>query len=616
MPVTWNCENKTPSAAITFVGGNNNDKNNPILFANQPLSPKYCNQQYDLNIDPDSHWVIANVEVRTQTDWMISTATFTLVPSSPTVDKLPPLPDVSSLRGGVKRTLDKEDEIRIFLGWRSNSEEVISKELLTEYPIDVPLNKLSKEKSGIEYDLDKKMSPVFWGFIDKLELKDNGKGPQLVVSCRDRMRVLADTRILAIPQLSAELVVTSDSIEVSSASGKEGERDNLIYEIIRASNYSPNQEQVWRRFIKGISAKRYRYNELGERVNTSNIVVEGGSLIQPDSLIDQSEWNRIAQFLPVEDSFNPRVHIWTERPPFINGVKKATLQVLNKTPLEILDHLALQEELPIDFRVSPFNGDFIFGPRSIDFTGLEDPLRYYRSYFYKSSPGGVNPLPNQQIMKIEAVSTSFGTFNQFIMIDNNTNGADRNFLSSIQLAIRVDNASTQNRFISPPNRTQIISDGSISSYPDPVVGAALVGFNAAKRFNRDVEGVEIQVLGDPTFYLNEAITVYNTVLHDYASIRVADNQKYQQELESIRLGLDDDVKNMEETVKQQKDNGIIPELPDVSNKLEGIFNPDSNAALELTDTDSDKFPIYRVVSIAHSLNERSFTTNVVGISDY
>lgn len=621
MPVIWDCDNKTPSAAVTFVGGSNNDANNPILFVNQKMSPSYCEEQeqkYNLHIDPDNHWIISKVEVRVQTDWSVSTATFVLVPSSPNVAKLPPLPDVSALRGGVKKTLDKEDEIRIFLGWRSNTEESISKEMFTEVPFDVPLAPETKEASLIEYDSSKKMSPVFWGFIDKIELMDNGNGPQLVFSCRDRMRVLADTRLLAIPELRAELIVSEDSIQFSSASGEKGERDVLIYEIIRAVNYSGQQNyQVWRPFIKGITARRYKYNAEGERINTDNVIVEAGSLVQPEALVDQSQWNRIAQFLPVESSFNPRVHIWTERPPFINGVRQATLQVLNRTPLEILDHIALQEELPIDFRVSPFNGDFVFGPRTIDFTGFEDPVRSYRSYFYKSAPAGITPAPNQQVMKIEALSTSFGTFNQFIMIDNNTNGSQKNFLSSIQLALRVDNNSTQGRSIVPPNRTQIISDGSISSYPDPLVGATLVGFNAAKRFNRDVEGVEIQVLGDPTFYLNEAFSVYNTVLHDHDSIRVNDNKQYQDFFAGVRSSIDELVsEQVQETVKQQKKQGIIPEVETISTVAAALLNPNDENSLSLTDSDSGKYPIYRAVNIAHTLNERSFTTSIIGISDY
>jgi len=629
MPVTWSSENKIPAAAITFVGTGKAKDNleanglNPIIFVNQRLNP--CEGQY--GIDPNNHWIIKSVDVRIQTDWMVANAQIVLVPSNPNLGLLPLLPDVSSLRGGKKKTLDKDDEIRIFLGWIQNTEEKITKDSLTDSPVNILdsklfpesfINKIKEKISNNDSSGSSKLSPVFWGFIDKLELVDRGTGPQLIISCRDRMRVLADTRMLSIPTVEAQITIDEDnSIQVLTEDGssQEGERDYLIFNIIKAINFlGLDQKEAWRQFLRGITARKYEYDSEGNRIEleTPNISTE---LLDAGSILDQSLWNRIAQFLPVESNFNPRVHIWAERPPLIGGVKSATLQVLNKTPLEILDHLALQEELPIDFRVSPFNGDFIFGPRAIDFTGFSDPTRYYRSYFYKSHPPDLKPCFNQKCLSIEVVSTSYGTYNQFIILDDNTNAADKSLASSIQLSIRVDDYSSQEREIKPPNRTQIISDGSISSYPDVYQAAMIVGLNAARRFSRDTEGIEIKIIGDPTFYINEAFTVYNTVLHDYNSVRIFDPTKHDNALRETR----DKFKDLSPIVKQISDQvqaGNFVRSDRGDEEMSTFNSPNSETGQETPDISQAKYPIYRAVNIAHTLNELSFTTTVIGVSDY
>jgi len=622
MPVTWNKENKTPAAAITFVAGGpdpnrNTQTETPILFCNHPLNPSYCeNETYDLKIDPDNHWVIKSVDVRVMTDWLISTASITLVPSNPNNKLLPRLPTVYDLRGGTKPTLSVEDEIRIYLGWR-NGTELISKDLLTEvpFPIEDTFNQSINNKYGLDYDPNKKLSPVFWGFIDKLEIKDFGKGPQLIISCRDRMRVLADTRLLSLP----DNYEANDDGELVKVQEDLGERDVLIYQMINAVNYlGQGTDPAWRNFRKGLLAK-FQLTVIEEETNEPQNIRKfiSTEFLGLDSFTDHSLWNRAAAFMPPEKDFAPRVHIWVERGSLSQGAEKSPMQVLNKTPIEIIDHLALQEELPIDFRISQFNGDFIFGPRSIDFTGFEDQYRNYRSYFYRVNPPGKKPCPQQQCIRIESVTTSMGTFNQFILMDNTSNGREIALNKQIQLTTRIDPPNTANRTIIPPNRTQIIADGSLSSYPNPYQGAAFVALNAAKRFSRDSEGIEIEVLGDPTFYLNEAITVYNTGLHDYDSVSLDNNKAYIKYLRDIRTQITTQIEVIEEEL-EKSDDSIELSNSDTFNEIASktVDTSDDDNPLELTDIDKDKFPIYRVVNIAHSLNELNFTTSVIGITDY
>lgn len=622
MPVIYNQLNKTPAAAITFVSGYSTENatinQTPIILKSQPFKSN-CPE---LGIRSDGHWIVKQVTVSVTTDWSIDTAQIVLVPSNPNLNTLPQLPDVSNLRGGVKKSLEKDDEIRIYLGWISSGEEEITADLLGEIGFDPQWDSSVELLSqNNPFDASKKLSPVFWGFIDKLELFDRGSGPQLVLSCRDRMRVIADTRILAIPNSGANFSVdeTTGAPLVISDQGVQGERENVIFKIISSVNaYGQSLENSsWRTFIKGLTARKFTYVD-GERVNSNQISL-ADQVLTADALLDQSLWNRTAYFLPPETAYNPRVHIWSERPPLTGGAAGATLSVLNKTPLEVLDHLMIQELLPIDFKASPFNGDYVFGPRVIDFSGFEDPIRSNRTYFYKSNPPDSCISYNQQILEIEVLSTSFGSFNTFIVTDSNTNKRSSSFLSSIQLSVKVDSPTTEGRFISPPNRAQIIPDSTLGSTgAPPEADAALIALTAARRFSRDSEGIEIKVIGDPTFYLNEAFLVYNTVLHDYDTRVLVNNNQYNLTVDELKKKVFELGSQQSDELNIQNKEGSISVSDEINQVATESLSPNSgvNNGLQLSNKESGQYPIYRISNITHEFNEKSYTTTVLGVTDY
>ena len=329
---------------------------------------------------------------------------------------------------------------------------------------------------------------------------------------------------------------------------------------------------------------------------------------------DPAQWVQTTTCRIMADKATPRFNIWNERPPIVKGESQATLQVLNKVPLEIIDFIAKTEERPMDFFASHINGDFILGPRVKDESGFADEHRSYRTYFHRTAPDGMIPTYNQMIQKIEATDTTLFSFNNFIIIDSSkTKGGGTSLIGAIRKGYSALSTSLTKRSPSPPCKTQIIYDGGLASYDNPELGATYLAMAHAKIWSRDITGIEMEVVGDPTFYPSEAIRVYNTYLHDYKTYTVMDSTK--DTSKDIREYRDDVEKNVApamktETQDQKKDTSADNNLSKAIGKYFANRLP----------SDIDKFvlPYYSVRVVQHKLTtqgDKGYTTKLSCVSD-
>ncbi|MBD2201547.1 hypothetical protein H6G33_09330 [Calothrix sp. FACHB-1219] len=600
----WSQSENVPAACITYAGGNSN--NQPILFTTQHSHKgTYIDVESKKTQEVILEWTIKSVEVTLVRDWGTSTALVILVCNLPDHNTpVPPLPDLSIYRGGNYPNLTYEDEIRIYAGYLASPTIPISADLLDETPVRF------NDYNGKEYTPDSKkpLAPIFWGFIDKLEFSGDTKGLQLILSCRDRTRILADTRILSLPQFQG---VANTGNEIDATGVIKGDRIPLLHGILNAAAgytaLSKDECRCWKPVNLGPK------NVQGFAFDVDNSVI-----IKPPT-DNPAEWLRYSTLRPFAHKAEPRLNVWAERPPVVKGNPNSTIQVINKTPMEVIDYMAKSEERPTDFFASHVNGDFIFGPRSIDFSGFEDEDRSYRTYFFRTWPKELNaapPSPNQIILSIKTLSSTIATFNKFVVIDAKTKSQGKSLLNSVKQGIYSMPWQLEGRNPSPPCRTQICYDAAIGTYSNENEGAIIVGMSAARIWSRDVNGIQVKLLGDPTFYPGEAIRVYNTLLHDNNILIISDYTEANNKDKEIRSRVEGIAKESENLSNNDKLDPCLNTKPsELFNEMVGITNPGRSK----TTLSKLVLPIYKIRTVQHKIvaqGQKGWTTSLSSTADY
>ncbi len=603
----WTPGAPVPAAAITYAGSNSNDQ--PLILTTQfGIKGTYSTSKNAENGTPNPtaelQWVIKSAEVTLVRDWNTSQAMITLTCHIPDLNlPIPTLPDLYRFRKGNYPYLTCEDEIRLYMGYVDSPTTPITGDMLDEIPFDFDM---LDGKSGFKHVPSKPLVPVFWGFIDKIDFSGNSKGLQLILSCRDRTRIFADTRIISIPTFQGSTKGGEDGMSGFA----KGDREAILLQLAAGAAGSTIAE--------GEGCKCWKPIHAGPH-NVRGWEQDGDAVKLKTPREDPAAWTRQSGLMLMNDKAEPRFHIWAERPPITKGEGKATLQVLNKTPLEIIDYLAKCEERPIDFYASHVNGDFIFGPRSIDMSGFEDEVRAYRTYFFKSWPKQLNASPpsaNQMVLSIRTASSTMATFNKFVILDCNSSGGQASLLQSVQQGMYALPWQLDGRDVSPPCRTQIIYDGALSTYDNTDQGALLVGLSQARIWARDINGVQIELVGDPTWFPGEGLRVYNTVLHDRKSYVIGDPNKYESVINDLKTKTEE-VANKTKAMSQAEKSQACTENPasELANEL-----LTKNPARVPTDIEGLVLPLYKARTVQHKLTaqggKRGFTTTVIGVSDF
>lgn len=584
-------EASTPAAAITLATGLCNTQ--PILFTTQFGNTGTYDGCDNSNQPVELKWVIKDIEVSLTRDWGTSTARIRLsYDLKDQYDFPPPLPNVHAYRKGNLPYLSEEDEIRIYAGWVPSTNTPITADLLDE----TPFNFINIETEiETKQDPSKYLVPIFWGFIDKIEFIGNANsGEELLISCRDRVRVFSDTKIVSLQAFQGkESTSKGEGDDLSGIAS--GDRVSIILELANAAAGNPfggprRNDACWKPITSGLTVRGYTY----DKEDPKNSIIKF-----PHQ--NPSQWVRTATCRIMNDKAAPRMNAWAERPPIVKGEPSSTLQVLNKTPMEVVDYLAKVEERPMDFFCSHINGDYILGPRVKDTSGFDDPLRSYRTYFYRTYPKDMEQYPsyNQMILKIRVQKSTLFSFNNFVMINATSRGQGVNLIGSVVQGFSAYPTHLANREPSPPCKTQILYDSAIDSYQNPEAGALLLGLANARIWARDTQNIQIEVIGDPTLYPSEAIRVYNTFLHDYQTYTVIDPDKddasYQETKEQA-------AKVAETTIKETRTTKATGGSGAATGWISSYLNGPSRLP---TDIKNLVLPYYTIRSVQHKLTASS-----------
>lgn len=613
----------------------------------QPLNKGPC----DVKLD----WVIKNLSVSLFRDWSISEARVVLTANiQNNRDPLPPLPNCFETRGGTNPYLTIEDEIRIYMGYVDSPTTLITPDMLDEVPIEMHEFEQGAKKTDIvktpipgfqQPDFERgKLIPVFWGFIDKIDFdgSNRGSGNQLILSCRDRGRVLSDTTLINVPSLAG--VFKGGDINTQPSGALWEVASNVAQAVngyqINIDNSANANNLCWKRIITPkASTKTQGLSQLETReLATVEKQVEFYSAYEinndPNNRIsseaskvtqDPSLFVRRASFKLMDYQSRPRFHMWLSRPPVAKKNGTSQWQILDKTPISIIKWIAANEEKPLDFFTSHVNGDFCLVPRVLDVSGFSDENRMFRTYFYRSWPS-INPLTkdpidppceNQLILNIRTFTTVVATANRITIVDNSSmagNGVA--VLKGVKLTIDSIPFSLSERTIKPPCRLKLVYDGNLATYQNASGGALIVAMAYAAQFSRDVSGCEFSVLGDPTFYPGEAVRVYNTYLHDNfhktqtGLFRDILTKQLQFDEFAERYGSE------EAPSAYKEDTQRITQADEASSD---IVEKQRSIGTQDTDKDNLILPVYKIRSIEHKLStsgaKAGFITTILGAMD-
>jgi len=237
-----------PAAAVTYAGALSDKQ--PIIFTSQSRQKDLDGRRLD--------WVITSVKVTMARDWSISRADLILTSEIPDQECLTPtLPDIHQFRGGNFPFLTVEDEIRIFLGYIRFG-QLITADLLDDHAFDLcpsctdiertqeenpnsfVCGPISPNGENFKQNPDKPLCPVFWGFIDVINIDvDPNSGVRCTISCRDRSRVFADTTLIAIPSLQGRLIDTTQENGFFNNNSKDGlaagKREDILIQVAKGA---------------------------------------------------------------------------------------------------------------------------------------------------------------------------------------------------------------------------------------------------------------------------------------------------------------------------------------------------------------------------------------------
>lgn len=514
------------------------------------------------------------------------------------------------------------------------------------------------------------------------EMEDNWYRPKWL---EENSNTISTSNSTSLTLTTEEETVVSTANQVGNRSGIDIKREDLLGVLLQQKTTKdiPNLESL----ISTIESKGYTWennkfvnNSLTSTTPTSNPTVSKalppskfGSLLFTKFEYIPSSTEEFSRLVPPEDPAlwmreasikycmphaEPRFHIWVQRPPLTKAAGSAVFRILGKSPLEVIKFLADTEERPTDFYASHVNGDFVFGPRVLDTSGFYDPNRQYRTYYHRITPTNIEELKGvvstaSRIIEMRVYTSSLGTANRFVVMDSETDGNNGAYLDKLRVTLDAlpwtldgDTSSelfkeTGGRAIYPPCRNQIIYDGNLSSYGpndyNRMGGAQIVALTQARNYAREINSINIKILGDPTFYPGEAIRIYNSVLHDFGTsinpgTKVSEKILNESLLDIESLSQDDQkdrvMKIREESDKLNNKREIPIETPEdaistsfnntaQTEEYNKLFQHQVRTSRELSKM---IWPVYKVRTVKHEFraggSNPGFVTTIDAISDY
>lgn len=423
----------------------------------------FSNESTDLN--SKSRWTVSGVRTMVTRFWAASTAYVVL--STQALDTLPEYP---TDKAGIER------EVCIWTGYLDFLRPVVPQDLGT---------RLLRRFVGV-IDLVKSVGSAAGGYTITLQM-------------RDRIKWLMDTVVTYNPTQEA---------------GEKELRSNLILEVAQRGIGQVEGDKAGGCAVCGkkiLWDEKYLYDlgDTGDQKQSSSVTsvppanlwyLDGGPLVATTRTANRS----VSKY--------PHFRIYTTRTS-INLQQGPNFLVANQVPIDILKFMAMQEVYPTEVFQDNRDGNFYYSPRANDVTGLKDPKRFFRTYYFRDYPNslpvdGGNAAPpdiNQLLHAFSEEQSSLGLKTNFWVHKNapTAQGAAQDDWT-IHLRTRpkvLEGVEYACKF------TRIFDD-TITTAEE----AAVVALNAARIMGKEVRAATAVLLGDPTLVPGEVVQILGSPL--------------------------------------------------------------------------------------------------------
>lgn len=474
-----------------------------------------------------SEWVITRGKISVNRFWTSATAYIKCsVNLRDATDTIPPLTNVTpyrvafgdkpgqtkDVRGVNKFPLGPHDEIVIYTGYANNV-------------IVTPKEIQGLISAG-------RLLVRFVGSVDKvIETISGVDGVSCLIECRDRMKYLMDS-LVSYSTADDKLLLESTTTDAKSSNG-ELFRSDVISVIakkavgdmtsLNACNVSNCGYHLWQGEI----------HDRGKLKDAAQKAAQNSA--QPASSIPWNPWRNwtgeIGDPTPyflggkvVTDSslINDfaKINIITGRAPYANGQSFAdNFTISQRVPSEILKQLSAQEPELTEFFCEHRTGDYWYVPKGLDITGLADPRRFYRTYFTRIAPRGVEEIhragnsrvartgnlegtagvhPAQMLILFREEVTSI-SFKSNVVVSNSTNSQTNT--GKMEISLKVTPPRLEGR--AHPCSYFFLYDATVTTAEELLA----VSLAYAKVQGRDTRSAVAHFLGDPSLTPGEVIQV-------------------------------------------------------------------------------------------------------------
>jgi hypothetical protein len=482
-----NCHFKNSNIPVAVVTNLKGD----IIFGN------YLDDPSDVN-NIKSVWAVSGVRVMLTRFWAASTAYIVL-----TAHSLLGLPSFLKDKAGAER------ELCIWVGY---------------------LNTFRNVKQS---DLGTSLIRVFVGVVDTVTGTSSGTGGTTIsIQMRDRMKWLMDTTVTYNPA-------------VDEGSGEAPLRSNFIFNVVQrgigqVESKEKNCAVCGKKFLWD---KEYNYdlgdNKTLNKQSNNSPSVDGAANVKETNNPDVSNippadvWYKAGllsgktttEKLSVEP--NPYLRVYTTRAP-IDLKRGGNLLVSQQVPIDILKFASQQECYPTEVFQDSRDGNIYYCPRANDASSLEDPKRFYRTYFCEVIPSSLkvnnteitSPEPdyNQILIAFKEESSSINVKTNIYVSKNaplSQNGAHDDI--SIHLQVRP-------KFLKGVEyacKFARASDDTITTAEE----AAVVALHAARILGKEVRAATAVLIGDPSFVPGEILQIIGSPLLEERGIKLADDDR-------------------------------------------------------------------------------------------
>jgi murein DD-endopeptidase MepM/ murein hydrolase activator NlpD len=482
-----------------------------------------------------STWVVQSASCSVQRFWNSSTATIKVTCEALEPNYFaPPLPLISNPEDNIIHPIGPEDNICIWMGY-----------------VDSLFTKGEDLIKLMEGDKPNLMR-VFVGVVDTVGLTGTDAGFNYTFQCRDRVRYLMETAVSLSP-----FDLKNDREYMNLALGGTNSVVARSEMILRLAQLGIGHVQLGKdekevKVINGLRIDRGLIKDLGEITkaeNTSIVSADFGSKVAmpPADYFYNYDKRPLAadtKTKTLDLSPHPKFNIITSRLPFSTESVAKEYTIEQQIPIDIIKWLSNQEAYPTEVFSSHQDGDLYYVPRASDLSGLADPKRFYRTYYYRYQPPGLgeaqtlDPMaktyPNVKIdsglapdaAKLEldftapfrqmpdwAVGiinwreefTTNAMFTNYLIANNAPNSTKDGNVTLMSMAARPPFLAGR----SIAGRNKYIIDETINNRQEAIA----VGVQMARIHSKETRTAAMTILGDPSLIPGEIVQVVGSPLH-------------------------------------------------------------------------------------------------------